>query len=346
MDNNLDTILFLGHQQVSHAYDTFFDGCVNVFKAQNIFEYPILEKYHYNSTFDSNIQHTDIQPVYGWWCKNNIPNNVELSLLELSNKINNLEIKYIIGSNRAIENFIQLLLLINDNILSKICIVFLEEEEDKGFEIHRKCIEQLKEVYYKIDIHYKVDFILNKICHYSKIYPFYMSCPEKKILSEVNNTIKSFEDREIDICYLTESNHPDRIEYYNLIRNIKGNNLIICGKHNFSLKQYFNNINNSKIFISVRGNGWSNTRNIEGPALGAALFVDKLEITIPFNYEDKKSAVFFDKNTLVEKLNEYLEDKEKLQMLSKYSYEHCIDNHTTTARAKQMVELAKKIKGW
>src|SRR6266702_1569648 len=170
----MDKILFLGHEQVSHAYDTFFDGCINIFGIQNIFEYPILEKYHQDHIYNAITGHDDIQPVYGWWCKNTIPHNIQLSLIEWSKKINNLEIKYIIGSNRSINNFIQLLSLINNNILHQVCVIFLEEEEDKGFELHRRYVEQLRQVYNKIDIHYKVDYILKSVCSYYKIYPFYM----------------------------------------------------------------------------------------------------------------------------------------------------------------------------
>ena len=340
----MDKILFLGHQQVSSAFDTFFDGCIQIFGCSNIFEYPILDKYHTIPDFDISKLHTDIQPVYGWWCKNIIPTSLELPMSEWAIKINNLELKYIVGTNRAINNFTELLFLINKETLPNICIIFIEEEEDHGFENHRNLIEKLKLVYDKIDIHYRVDYTYSKICSYKKIMPFYMSCPEK-ILLEVDK-LKPFEEREFDICFLTESNHKDRIDYFDLIKNIEGNNLIICGKHNLSLKDYFSAINNSKIFISVRGNGWSNTRNVEGPRLGAALFADELEITIPFNYIENESAIFFNRKTLVPRLLEYLNDNNRLKILAQKSYEHCLSYHTTRQRAAQMIAAAKIIKCW
>ena len=340
----MSNILFFGHKQVSHALDTFFDGCINVFGKPNVYEYPILEKHHGASDYKSSEQHTDIQPVYGWWCRNSIPFVEEFSIFEWAQKINNLEIKYIVGTNRAIENFIELLNFIKDDVLENICIIFIEEEEDHDFLIHYNCIRLLKNIYYKIDIHYKVDFIYSKVDNLQKIYPFYISCPNK-ILLEVKK-IKKFSERNIDVCFLTESNHPNRIEYYNLIKNINGNNIILCGKHKFSLNEYFNIINDSKIFISVRGNGWSNTRNIEGPMLGAALFTDTLDITIPFNYIDNESAIFFNKNTLLPRLLEYIDDKNKLEILAKNSHNHCINYHTTVKRAEQMIALSKNIKKW
>ena len=335
MPNN---VLFLGHAQVSHAYDTFVDGCLNVFGKENVFECPCLEKYH----ADYRVSHT-----YHWWCSNDFGHTLSLTIEQWAQEINAGKIRYIVGSNRDMDSFMRLVALIQPQMLPNVCVVFLEEEEDPGFAIHHHCLERLKAIYNKIDIHYKVDYIAGRVGSYNKILPFYLSAPPNKIMAEVGS-IKPFKDRQYDVCYLVSANHANRIAYYDILKQqLKiGNNIIECGLHKYSLKEYFNMINNSKIFISVRGNGWSNTRNVEGSFLGAALFTEKLLITVPFDYEDGKSAVFYDRNNLVSKLHEYLNDPNKLEQLAVASKEHADKNHTTTARAQQMIEQAKKIKGW
>lgn len=231
----MSNILFLGHKQVSHALDTFFDGCINIFGEPNVYEYPILEKHHGIGNYNSSEQHTDIQPVYGWWCRNSIPFVEEFSIPEWAQKINNLEIKYVVGSNRAIENFIELLKLIKIESMLHVCVAFVEEDHDLGFELHRNNVERLMPVWDKIDIYYKTDFVRNSVCSYSKIKPFYISVPQNKVLKEIGK-IKLFSERKIDVCYLVGASHPNRKMYYDLIKSFKfGNNIIEFGTHKYSL---------------------------------------------------------------------------------------------------------------
>lgn len=335
-----DKVLFLTHEQFSHAHDTFFNGCIEHFGAQNVFDYPCVEKNHSDYIIHGH--------SYAWWCINDIGHITSLSLEQWAHEINNGVIKYIVASSRGsgIENLKLLIPLITDSALKKACFIFLEEEEDAGFEVHRWCIEHLKPVYDKIDIHYKVDYIKGRVASYNKILPFYLSAPTGKILHEIGS-VKPFDERKIDICYIAGNSHPNRLKYFDLLKSInRGNNVILFGEHKYSLHDYFNVINDSKIFISVRGNGWSNTRNVEGPSCGAALFSEKLQIEIPNDYVDGKSAIFFNESNLVSSLNEMLDSPKKLKTLAQNSIDHCLKNHTSFARAKQMVFDAKKIKRW
>jgi hypothetical protein len=334
--NMNDNILFLSHEQVSHAYDTFFNGCMALFGPENVFDCPSLPKHH------SDYKHSH---TYAWWCYNDTGHVLSLPIEEWAKQINMRKVKYIVGSNRAIPNFIQLISLINEDVFKDICVIFLEEEEDPGFNIHRWCLEALSSVYNRIDIHYKADYVTGRVGAYEKILPFYLSAPQSKIMGEIGS-VKPFSEREIDICYIVGASHANRKKYYDIIKNANGNNIVEYGTHKYNITEYFNAVNNSKIFISVRGNGWGNTRNAEGPICGAALFSESLEITVPFDYKDGVSAVFFDETNILSKLNEYVANPKKLAKLAKASYSHCIDNHTSLARAKQMTQQAKKIKGW
>lgn len=329
--------LFLTHEQVSHAHDTFFNGMKILLGNKNVFDYPCVEKNH----SDYNIHgHT-----YAWWCYNDLQHITSLSLDDWANEINNKNIKYVIASNRgyALENLKLLIPKIKEDSFKYCTFVFLEEEEDPGFNSHRWFVEHLKPVYNKIDIHYKVDYIKNKVCNYEKIYPFYLSAPYEKIINEIKE-IKSFEDRKYDVCFIAGNSHKNREKYFNILKNLKvGNNIIEFGAHKYSLNEYFNIINDSKIFISVRGNGWSNTRNVEGPICGAALFSEEIEISIPNDYVNRENAVFFNEKTLIPLLEEYIYS-DKLRVLSKNSIEYCINNHTSVERARQFIRLSEQIK--
>ena len=325
-------ILFLAHPQVSHAHDTFYNGCTKLFGENNVYDFPSSEKFH--TTHKNN--HS-----YAWWCYTENKNSSSLPLDQWMNMVNNGEIQYLIGNNRSIDIFIQALSLLENRACN---VIFIEEEGDPGFEVHRRCLEQLRPYYNKIDIHYKMDYIASRVGAYDKIYPFYMSGPVDKLMNEVK-TLKPFDERKYDVCYMAGASHPNRKMYYDVLSTLKqGNNIILYGNHTRSLNEYFNVINDSKIFISVRGNEWSNTRNIEGPILGAALFTEQLEIAIPFDYIDGETAIFFNKTNLLPRLSEYLNDQEKLKNLAKESHEYAMQHHTRTARAQQMVDLITQIK--
>jgi hypothetical protein len=329
--------LFLTHDQVSHAHDTFFNGMMSVLGKSNVFDYPCVQKNH-SDYFDEG--HT-----YAWWCYNNLEHITSLSLDDWAKEINKKNIKYVFVSNRgyAIENLKLLIPKIKEDSFRYCTFVFLEEEEDPGFDAHRWFIEHLKPVYDRIDIHYKVDYILNKVCSYEKIYPFYLSAPYEKIIKEIKN-IKPFKDRRYDVCFIAGNSHKNREKYFNILKRLKsGNNIIEFGAHKYSLNEYFNLINDSKIFISVRGNGWSNTRNVEGPICGAALFSEELEIKIPNDYINYENAIFFNENTILSLLEKYINSSD-LEILAKKSMEYCINNHTSVARAKQFIELSERIK--
>lgn len=332
----MNNILFLNHEQVCHAHDTFFNGCMEVFGKEHVFEYPCYSKTH--SDFQAH-GHS-----YAWWCFNDIGHVTSYSQELWIDCINKGQVQYLVGNNRQIDLFITFLTLINEEALKKLSVVFIEEEEDPGFDHHRWCLEKLKNVYHKIDIHYKADYVAGRVGSYDKILPFYLSAPVDKILKEIGE-VKPFAKREIDICYIVGNSHPNRKMYYDIIKQAKGNNIVEFGTHNYNIGQYFNVINNSKIFISVRGNGWGNTRNTEGPVCGAALFTESLEITVPFDYVDNKSAVFFNKDNLLEKLNYYVDSPKELARLAKASNKHCLENHTSKARVLQMISQAKKLKG-
>lgn len=330
--------LFLTQELVSHAHDTFYHGMVELLGEQNVFDCPCVVKYHKNHLIPGD--------QYSWWCYSDNKHLLSLTLEGWANEINNGNIQYIFSTNRDIASLEKLIPLIHESRFKDLCITFIEEEHDLGFEIHRNNVERLKPVWNKIDLYYRVDYIKSRVASYDKIKPIYISAPEDKILAEIGD-IKPFKDRQIDICYVVGASHPNRKMFYDILKGYsKGSNIIEYGTHKYSLKEYLNLINDSKIFFSVRGNEWSNTRNIEGPYCGAALFTEELEITVPFEYENRKSAVFYNKSNVLSLLDEYMSDQTKLERLATASRQHCLKFHTARRRAEQFIQHAKQVKGW
>lgn len=334
--------LFLAEHQVSHTHDTLFNAIYKYLGGENTHDYPCYPKYHTNHKLPGD--------QYSWWCFTENKHTLSLTLENWAELINNGSVRWIFCSNRgeAPKNLFKLISMIDEKMFRDICITFIEEEHDLGFDLHRKNVEMLMPIWDKIDIYFRMDYVKESVCNYEKIIPLYLCAPTDKLNQEVNFKIKNFEEREYDVCYMVGSSHPNRKLYYEILKNnLKlGNNIIEYGNHKYSLTDYFNVINNSKIFISVRGNEYHNTRNIEGPYLGAGLFCESLPTTVPYDYQDGISCVYYNSNNIIDLLIHYLNDKDKLKSLSLNSKKHCDLYHTDFARASQFFELAKKIKGW
>lgn len=371
---NTDKIMFIGDPNPSHAIDTFFHGICEVFDEQNVYEFPPEMKYHSNYANDP----------YNFWTVKNAKKPTVGHMRGYQfyvDAFNNPDsgFKYIFCVNRPYLNssyatrrypslytLVQLLNDIHPDRFKDIGVFFLEEEGDPTLYGHNEIyvkyfqnptileydgtLKKYPSVFEKINIWLKVDFIRKYIKYPNKVFPLYISAPEDKLNEIVDNKILSFEEKEYDVCFISGIHHDDRKKYYDILKNeLKiGNNILFCDRNSSfcGLKDYFNYLNKSKIVISVRGGEYSNTRNIEGPFLGCALFTQKLDIEVPNDYIDGESAIFFDETNLIEKLNYYISNQDKLKELSIQSRNHCIKHHTTQARVLHYIEKIKQIKNW
>lgn len=374
---SVEKVLFLGDPSPNHGIDTFFHGLCEVFGDANVHQFPIEVKFNSDYNYDP----------YNFWTVKNTPTDNQSPYVywnhydwvrEFNNP--NSEFKYIICVFQptldnwmyrrypAVYSLCNLLRDINPDNLKNICVSFIEDSGDPewhatkqyidffnnpkipNFSIYGDIIYSTRQpILNNIDVWLKNDFNFDKNPLPDKIFPFYISAPSDKLLNAVDCKIKSFDEKEIDVLYLVGNSHPDRIKYYNILKdNLKiGNNIIHCGLTLTSnLKEYFQLINNSKIIISIRGSEPQNCRNVEGPFFGAALFSQELNYNIPNPYIHGESCIYFNETNLIEQLNYYITNKDKLKELMENSHIHCLTYHTTKSRAEQFKNLAKIKKGW
>ncbi len=94
----------------------------------------------------------------------------------------------------------------------------------------------------------------------------------------------------------------------------------------------------SRIGLNFFGFGFDTVRYWELPAHGCMLLANRLPIRIPHNFQDGKSAVFFDDLVdLEEKLRYYLAHDAKAAAIAHAGRACLLKHHTSTARAQQLL---------
>jgi hypothetical protein len=90
--------------------------------------------------------------------------------------------------------------------------------------------------------------------------------------------------------------------------------------------------------LCLGGVGFDTIRYWEIPARGCALFAERPPIVIPNNFEDNKSAIFFnDLSTFQEKLQYYLAHPGEAEAIGRRGQEHLRAHHTSSRRAAQLL---------
>jgi hypothetical protein len=104
---------------------------------------------------------------------------------------------------------------------------------------------------------------------------------------------------------------------------------------------YNQDLMNSLIGVSVRGNGWDTYRYWEIPYFGAALLAHRGEMVIPKDFEDGIEAVFFRTvQDLKDKVRRMVEDPALTAEIGKAGRKACLSRHLSTHRAKTVLEEA------
>lgn len=102
--------------------------------------------------------------------------------------------------------------------------------------------------------------------------------------------------------------------------------------------EYVEAVESSRIGLNLFGFGFDTVRYWELPAHGCMLLSHRLPIHIPQNFEDGKSAVFFDDlPDLEEKLRYYLERPDECAAIAQAGHAHFQQYHTGSARARQLL---------
>jgi glycosyltransferase involved in cell wall biosynthesis len=95
---------------------------------------------------------------------------------------------------------------------------------------------------------------------------------------------------------------------------------------------------NSKIGLSFFGCGFDSVRYWELPAHGVMLLAERPPIQIPYDFEEDRSAAFFDDlQEMNAKLDYYLTHPEEAERIAAAGHSHYLKHHTTEARTRQFL---------
>ena len=112
----------------------------------------------------------------------------------------------------------------------------------------------------------------------------------------------------------------------------------------YSQAEYAEALRHSRIGLSIFGLGFDTARYWEVPANGCMLLAERPPIRIPHNFEDDKTAVFYDDlKELEEKLRYYVANPEKAQRIAIAGHDHLKRYHTSSVRARQLLATIKKV---
>ena len=94
----------------------------------------------------------------------------------------------------------------------------------------------------------------------------------------------------------------------------------------------------SRIGLNCFGFGFDTVRYWELPAHGCLLFSERPPISIPYNFRDAETAVFFDDlPDLDRKMRHYLAEPEETAKMAAAGYLHLTRRHSSPARARQLL---------
>lgn len=150
--------------------------------------------------------------------------------------------------------------------------------------------------------------------------------------------------REYEISFMGHNNNPERNKYINILNRYLTNNKI---KNFISTKivdkeNYIKVIRNSKSGLSVRGVGYDTYRYWEIPCYGTALLAQRTPISIPNNFVDEESAIFFENfNELKQKFEKYVIKTDEWMEIAKNGQKHFFKYHTPKKRAEYILNKLK-----
>jgi len=175
-----------------------------------------------------------------------------------------------------------------------------------------------------------------------KIAPFFLGITDiKRMLNfNIDNSCKH---KPIDVSFIARLNNPLRRQISNKLVELKNKyDLNIVVGSGFSLSEYYKIISLSKISISVPGIGFDTFRYYEIPYFSTALVSFRLPIQIPDNFENWKSAVFFDEPDEIEDIILKLLATKKWKRIGHAGYRKIMKNFIDIKVAEYFLEKLEK----
>lgn len=169
--------------------------------------------------------------------------------------------------------------------------------------------------------------------------------------------------QEIDVFYSgrkrIERCQPERGEVIDVIRENFDNALILehDTRNSFiSIRQYWENLSKCRMALSPSGRVWDSFRHCEvGLAKKAVLIAPKAYVeTVGPYLEDGKNAILYDtrlkgqryhlknKYDFIKKVKHYLNNREKLEKISRAWHRDVLSGHTVLARSRYIIECMQK----
>ncbi len=151
-------------------------------------------------------------------------------------------------------------------------------------------------------------------------------------------------DKSYEISFIGHNNNPERKMYIKMLNKYLIKNKIkgFISTKIVNKDRYIEMIKDSKSGLSTRGVGYDTWRYWEILCYGAALLAQRTPISIPNNFVDGESALFFkDFNELKQKLEKYVIKSNEWFEIAKNGQRHFFKYHTPKKRAEYILKKVK-----
>jgi len=134
---------------------------------------------------------------------------------------------------------------------------------------------------------------------------------------------------------LENKKHMNRYDYISITEKLFNYN----SKKKYNLKEYQENLSNSKMSVNLYGYGFDTVRYYEIPAFNTFMLSTPSKTIIPNDFVENESVVYFysirDFKKKLEYYNNHLDEAEEIAI---NGYNHFLKYHTSEARAKTLLD--------
>ena len=158
-------------------------------------------------------------------------------------------------------------------------------------------------------------------------------------LSVLPHKVQERQDLDIDVSFVGRISSQIRVKYINVLKSIADRNSLnlYVNTNGLSPDRYQEIMLRSKICVSLPGSGYDTFRYWEIPYYSRCLLSFKVPISIPNNFEDEYSALYFtDKYSLEDKIL-YAIKKDNYEDIRKMGKQDFERNHTDIQRARNVI---------
>jgi hypothetical protein len=323
-------VLYVNSPRFDYLQDIIYSGLVKALGAQNVQPYPFNKSFYFN------------RRVY----PKNLGHNQGNFFDFIKNKISKFEYDLVIvaaSKKSAFEAYLK----ISEKIPVQCPVIFLDggDVESIGGDLLRKdCFD----LYEKAISVRPFDLIFKREKMKAKSYADNIhACPFAFNLDRVKNVPGV--QKKYDATFWAVESHEVRTQAltlledrYDCIENGTTKNQVFA-TYNRKGNFYLEELKRSRVALNFRGGGWDTLRFWEVPALSTFMLSQELDIEIPNDFVNGEHLVFCknDLSDLIEKINYYLENEEERERIAKQGYDHLVEYHSDTARAKYILDKLK-----